>query len=78
MRVGHQVVDGRTVAEMHVVDNAEFLELVEEAVHGRLVDIRMGVVDPGRELFRRGMSFVIKQRADDRPPRRRHPTAPGA
>ncbi len=39
-----EVIHRRTVAEMDVVDDAELLEVVEKAIHRRLVDVRMSGV----------------------------------
>lgn len=55
-----EVIDGGAVSEVDVINDAETFEFFEEAVHGRLVDVGLAVLDVGGELFGRWM-FVVDQ-----------------
>ena len=62
-----EVVDAGAVPEVDVVDDAEALELVEEAVHGRLVHIGLACLHDRRQLLGRRVPVVLDQGLEDRP-----------
>jgi len=75
--VAGQVVDGGPVAQVDVVDHAQPLELVEEAVHRRLVDVGLGRLHPGGQRLGRHVAADAEERLEDGPPARRDPPAAG-
>ena len=78
MGVLGQVVDGRPVSEVDVVDDTEALELIEEPVDGRLVDVGMAGLDGGGDLLGGGVIGVIEEGLEDRSPWARDPSPVGS
>lgn len=75
MHVLGQVVDGRTVPEVHVIDDSQRLEVVEEAVHRRLGDVGVGTVHLSSELLGSEVVPMQQDGPQDGPPPRRDPAA---
>jgi hypothetical protein len=73
MRVVEEVVDGPAVSEVHMVDDAEFLQRIERSVDGRPVDIRVRSLDGLGQVVRRHVVIGLHQRGDERSPRRSDP-----
>jgi hypothetical protein len=78
MGVVDEVVHGRPVPEVDVVDDAETLELVEEAVDGGFVHVGLAGLDVGGQLFGGGMAIMVDERLQDRPPGTGDPPAVGS
>ena len=72
-----EVVDGRSVPEVYVFDDAEVLQVVQKAIHRRLVDVGERGLDRRGELFGSWMVSVFEQRVQDGPPRVRDPSPVG-
>ena len=70
-----EVIDGRTVAEMDVIDDVQLRERVERSVHGGPVDVGFGPLNRLGECLRRHVMIAFEQGGDDRPPGRRDPAA---
>lgn len=67
MGVVGEVVDGRSVSEVDMVDHPETLELVQEAVDGGFMHVGLVDLDVGGEFFGRRVAVVVHQRLQDRP-----------
>lgn len=75
MGVVDEVVHGRPVAEMDVVDHSEVGQRVECAVDGRQVDLGMSAFDLLGERLGGDVMLGVEQRGNDRPARLGHPPA---
>ena len=71
-----EVVDGGTVAQVRVLDDAEILEQAERPVHGRGVDVRVRLVHRVGDLLGGEMTFGADQRAQHGTPGRGDPEPP--
>jgi hypothetical protein len=60
-----EVIDGASVAEMHVVYHADLLERVERSIDGRDVDGREPPMDVGGEFFGGDVSIGGEHGLDD-------------
>lgn len=78
VRVVGEVVHGRTVAEVDVVDDTEPFEVLQEPVHRGLVDVGLAGLDGDGQLLRRGMPVVVDEGQEDRPPGAGYPAAAGS
>ncbi len=70
-----QVVERRSVACVHVLDDAELAEALEHAVHGRRRHARSASFDDVDDVIGREMTIGLEQGADDHPRRCGHPAA---
>lgn len=73
-----KVVHGGAVPEVDVIDRAKAPEVVEDAVHGRFVHVRLAGLDRSEELFGGRVVGVFDEGFNDGPPGAGHPASAGS
>jgi hypothetical protein len=71
----HEVVRGRAVPDVHVLDDAEVAQGVEGAVDARAVDARVDVGHPGHDVLGPEVAPGRREHGEHRLARARHPFA---
>src|SRR5437588_2916259 len=72
-----EVVHGRAVPEVSVLDDPEALEVVEDPINRRLVDVGLTSLHGGRQPLSRRMAVVLEEGGHQCPARRRDAAARG-
>ncbi len=73
-----KVVHGGAVSEVDVIDSAKAPEVVEDAVHGRFVHVRLASLDRSEELFGGRVVGVLDEGFNDGPAGAGDPTSAGS
>lgn len=73
--IAGEVIHGSPVAEMDVVDESQLLEIVEDAVDRRLMDVRVRRLYALSDVVGGDVGVGLDQRGDDRATGRRDPAA---